>query len=346
MMPEMDGLELVRRIRSSPRPGYIYVILLTARSEKGDIVQGIEAGADEFLTKPFYKDELRVRLRVGERLLHLEQNLARRNKELETANQRMKSDLEAAARIQKTFLPTVIPKFPNARFDWSFEPCDELAGDTLNVLQLDDRHVVLYVLDVSGHGVAAAMLSVTLSRVLSRASDPSSLLAQRIKGPPGYRLLTPAQVARQLNQRFPWDPIKKEYFTLLYGILSLETQEFRYVSAGHPGPVYVPREAPAKILEAGPPAIGIVPDPDYREHVVLLKPGDRLYLYSDGVLEARNSSGQEFGEEGLLRALDQSRSTPLKDSLSSLWSRLKQWSGDLRLKDDVSLLAAEMIGPP
>lgn len=82
VMPEVDGLELIRRVRSHPRPGYVYTILLTAKSQKEDIVQGMESGADDFVTKPFDRDELRVRLRAGERILRLEEMLADRAEQL------------------------------------------------------------------------------------------------------------------------------------------------------------------------------------------------------------------------------------------------------------------------
>ena len=88
----------------------------------------------------------------------------------------MERDLRAAARIQEAFLPRGEPRFPRARFAWHYRPCEELAGDGLNVFALDDRHAALYVFDVSGHGVASALLSVSLSRVLSPPSDPSSVL--------------------------------------------------------------------------------------------------------------------------------------------------------------------------
>src|SRR5262249_31781006 len=89
MMPEMDGLELIRRIRLCQRSGYVYTILLTAKSKKEDLVKGMEAGADDFLAKPFDREELRVRLRAGERIVQLEQNLARRNEELQQANEQI-----------------------------------------------------------------------------------------------------------------------------------------------------------------------------------------------------------------------------------------------------------------
>src|SRR5262249_49453721 len=85
MMPEMDGVELIRRIRAAERPGYVYVILLTAKSQKEDLVDGMEAGADDFVAKPFDRDELRVRLREGERILQLERTLAGQNRALREA---------------------------------------------------------------------------------------------------------------------------------------------------------------------------------------------------------------------------------------------------------------------
>ena len=100
-------------------------------------------------------------------------------------------------------------------FAWVFKPCEELGGDILNVFMLDEQQVGLYLLDVSGHGVTAALLSVTLNRVLSPAPSPHSLLKQQ------GRLMPPAEVAEQLNREFPMDPTTGQYFTLLYGILML-----------------------------------------------------------------------------------------------------------------------------
>ncbi|MDP6357794.1 MAG: response regulator, partial [Planctomycetota bacterium] len=109
IMPNMDGVQLVRKIRETESNGYVYIIMLTAKSGKEDLIEGMEAGADDFITKPFEKDELRVRLRAGERVINLEQNLAERNRALESANLRMKSDLDAAAKIQTAFLPSQPP---------------------------------------------------------------------------------------------------------------------------------------------------------------------------------------------------------------------------------------------
>jgi len=128
--------------------------------------------------------------------------------EIQKANKRMKSDLEAAAEVQKSLLPKECLEIQEVRFAHTFKPCEELGGDIFNVFKLDEKHVGLYILDVSGHGVPAALLSVTLSHVMSPLPDQSSLLKQQIGNFSGYRLVPPAEVAKHLNNQFLMDPDK------------------------------------------------------------------------------------------------------------------------------------------
>lgn len=339
MMPEMDGLELVRKIRAAGKAGYVFVILLTAKSDKEDIILGMEAGADDFLSKPFDQGELRVRLRAGERIIELEQSLAQRNQLLEQANRRMKHDLDAAAKVQQSLLPTSAPKVPGAEFAWSFRPCDELAGDFLNLFPLDDQHVGMYVVDVSGHGVAASLLSVTISRVLTPQPSMSSLLVKPAEGPNGHRIVSPDQVAGELNRRFQMEESGDRYFTIAYGILNTRTRVFRYVSAGHPQIVLLsPGEEP-RFLRLGGMAIGWVPDAEYEEHSVQLARGDRLCIYSDGVPEAMSPDLEQFGDDRMNDALLKHRLLPLDASVVSLMRDVEQWCGKTGPRDDVSILA-------
>jgi|SRR6516165_3330286 sigma-B regulation protein RsbU (phosphoserine phosphatase) len=349
MMPEMNGLELVFRIRSFQGPIYVYIIMLTAKTRKEDIVRGMEAGADDVLAKPFDREELRVRVRAAERIVRLEQDLAGRNAELQKANAqigaaniRMKHDLEAAAKIQKALLPTTLPAFQGARFAWAFHPCEELAGDNLGIVKLDDTHVALYVLDVSGHGLAAALLSVSVRHSLSPLPSSTSLLRQPIPGQSAYQLMSPAQVADQLNRRFPMDTAIGQFFTLQYGVLNLQRRQFRFVSAGQPGPLHLGRNGNSAILTTPGYPIGILREPAYEEEVLTLTPGDRLYLYSDGIVEASNAKNEQFGTKRLLDALRQSRQVSLQASLDNLIVSLEQWCGTPHLLDDVSVVAVEM----
>lgn len=188
-MPDMSGIDLIRNIREAERESYIYVILLTSKSERVSILTGLTTGADDYLTKPVDKDELQARLQSGRRIIELESRLSERHFELEGRNQllaeantKMKRDLDSAAQIQQAFLPGRIQNIPGIQFAWHYSPCTELAGDMLNVLRLDDDHVGVYLLDVSGHGVQAALMAVTACRYLSNHKDASSVLWKQRDG--------------------------------------------------------------------------------------------------------------------------------------------------------------------
>jgi phosphoserine phosphatase RsbU/P len=351
MMPGLDGPELIRRIRAAGRPGYAYLILLTSKSRREDLVRGMEAGADDFMAKPFDRDELRVRLRAGERIIQSERDLARQagelkslNDRLASANARMRRDLDAAARVQRALLPAAPPDQEGVRFAWVYRPCDVLAGDILNYFRLGPRHLGLYILDVSGHGVASALLSVTVSRFLSPMTGPASLILRATEGGDAGPIVPPAEVARELNRRFCWDPATEQYFTMIYGVLDLERGEFSYVCAGHPGLVHLPRVGAPTVLAGSGLPIGVGED-DFEEHRLALGPGDRLYLYSDGIIEAIGDRDQLFGRERLLQTLETGRGLPLSDSLAALIGAVEAWIGGAPLADDVSALAVEVTRP-
>ena len=179
-------MEFVRRIRQAAAAAYTYVIILTSRSDKADVVSGIEAGADDFVSKPFDREELRVRLLAGERVVRLERALSRQNAELRDANERIRLGLEAAARVQRSMLPRQNIVTPHVRTAWKYVPTDELAGDAIGLHLIDDRYLVAYVLDVSGHGVPAALLSVTAMHTL----EPSPPRPHSLRDPTRRRPAT------------------------------------------------------------------------------------------------------------------------------------------------------------
>lgn len=347
-MPGMDGLEVLRRIRERASAAELPVILATGFDRSHDVVAGLEAGANDYLTKPLdfaiVKARVRMQLRLkraNDRVRELERDLAERNRALEAANARMRTDLAAAARIQEAMLPTALPERPQARFAWLFQPCAELAGDALNVFALDEDRVGLYVLDVVGHGFAAALLSVAVSRVLTPSRD--SFLVRPSAEPPGYRILAPREVAAQLNRRFPFDSATEQFFSILYGVLDLRTRELNFVTAGHPGPIHVPHgsDAPRVIVSRERAPIGIG-DRAYPEHSMLLEPGDRLVIYSDGIPDAQNAAAEAFGTARMVESLARSRNAPLEETLAALWSDIERWCGPVGREDDASLVALEI----
>jgi len=260
---------------------------------------------------------------------------------VEQANRRMQRDLEAAAAIQRALLPARVPIRDGVAFAWHLDPCDELAGDTLNVIPLDDHHVAVYVLDVSGHGVPAALLSVTLHRWLSPNPERSVLRYRSSEPASESRIVSPDLVARQLNVQFPMDLATGQYFTLIYGVLNLPLREFRYVNAGHPPPIHVPARGAAYSLESSGFPVGVFPDSTYETELVVIAPGDRLYLFSDGLTESMNEREELFDVERLAAAVEAHRSERLEQSLESVAREAWRWRGKQAPDDDLTLLGIE-----
>src|SRR5688572_12082049 len=204
-MPEMNGYEVCERLKADDELKGIPVIFISALTEPLDKVKAFAIGGVDYITKPFQMEELHARVETHLKLRRLQIELEETNARLAKANGRMSRDLKAAAKIQETFLPRHGPRVPGADFAWIYRPCDELAGDGLNVIALGDGNVGLYILDVSGHGVASALLSVTLSRLLSPPSEPSSILIRDGVDGDRFDIRPPAEVAARLNRLFPFD---------------------------------------------------------------------------------------------------------------------------------------------
>ena len=351
LMPDMDGMEVLRTIRETRSPAELPVIITSAKDETSDVIAGLEAGANDYITKPldFAIVKARVRAQVKlkravERVHRLERDLGERNRALEAANQRMQSDLSAAARIQEAMLPASVPDRPQAKFAWMFKPCAELAGDALNVFALDENHIAMYVLDVVGHGVAASLLSIAVSRVLT--PERNSFLVRLTSEPPGYRLLSPGEVAGQLNRRFPFDSGTEQFFSLLYGMIDLRTLEWRFVCAGHPAPIHVGRGGASPRLIAAHERLPIgIGDRTYPEHLMKLEPGDRLFIYTDGISEAMSPAKEPFGTQRMLDSLASSHALSLEESLESLWNDVERWRATSAGQDDASVVAVEIRQP-
>ncbi|HUG20060.1 MAG TPA: SpoIIE family protein phosphatase [Planctomycetaceae bacterium] len=339
-MPEMNGYEVCEHLKADDELKGIPIIFISALTEPLDKVKAFATGGVDYITKPFQMEELHARVETHLKLRRLQIELEKTNSQLSKINSRMSRDLQAAAKIQETFLPRKVLCVPGVDFAWIYQPCDELAGDGLSIIPLGDDKFGLYVLDVSGHGVASALLSVTLSRLLSPPSEPSSILI-RDGDRGGYDIAPPVEVATRLNQLFPFDPSIEQLTTMIYGILNTATGEFRYVSAGHPGPVHLPYRADPVILESEGFPIGLANEV-YEERSVCLGAGDRLYLYSDGVPEAMNPAGDQFGDAQLLDAIVQGRSVPLQENVASLVGEITRWHGTGRPHDDLSILAVEV----
>jgi PAS domain S-box-containing protein len=285
--------------------------------------------------------DLSERKRAENDLLRLGETLKETNGRLAAANLRMKRDLDAAALVQQSLLPQTLPVAAGLKFAWSYRPCTELAGDILNVFRLDDRHVGLYVLDVSGHGAVASLLSVAASHLISPVGDSGLLRGAHETADLGVRLAPPPEVASRLNAMFAGRPDNEQYFTLLYGIHNLESSDFRYVCAGHPGPIHLAAGGRARVVESSGFPVGIFEDAAFDELRLTLAPGDRLYLYSDGLPDAMAPDGEAFGRRRLLDAIEAGAGETLEASVARLRAEVEAWCGEAGPGDDLSMLALE-----
>lgn len=351
MMPGMSGLQVLERVREHRTHTDLPIIMATAQDQSQDIVSALDNGANDYVTKPLEFAVVLARVRTQLLLkkavnlaVELERRLVAHNAKLEAANAELERhalraarELEAAAKVQKTFLPSPALKTAGSTFAWVFEPCQELAGDSLSILQLDADHVAFYVLDVSGHGVAASLLAVVATRLLSEIGQGASIVMQMRDGM--MVPVEPREVASTLNKRFDSNPETGQYMTLFYALFNCKTQILTYVAAGHPGAIQLASgKAPITLEGTGLP-IGF--GADYEQQTVQLNHGDRVYVYSDGVTEAMNASEDLFGDERLMALLQGARQSSLAESVATVQTRLLEWREGGASKDDISVLAME-----
>ena len=249
--------------------------------------------------------------------------------ELRQINEQLRRDVSVAARIQRSLLPHRSADIPGIALEWLFEPCDRLGGDSFNVFAAADELVGFYMLDVTGHGIVTALQSVALTRILASTwPQPNNPM--------------PAKLAARLNTEFPVNVDAWQYFTFLGGVLDLSEGTVRYVSAGHHGPVWIPAGGAPVALEAEGLPIGMFPDCEYEEFARDLRPGDRLYLYSDGVTEAMNEAEEDFGVSGLIATLTEVGERPLGETLRQVRRAVDRWCGGDAMQDDFTLLGLEI----
>ena len=349
MMPNLSGLEFCRAVRGAGFGHYVYLILLTARSDRSDLLEGLNAGADDFLTKPFDAQILRARLRVAERILTLQGQLADQNRSLLESRQRLqqaydqiKRELAAAARIQRQMLPPPDRLVSPFRIESLFLPAALVSGDSFNFFPLNQNQIGFYLLDVSGHGVQAALFSARLNGTLvpTAASDlpgADTASAAAVFSRPGPFL-------SELNDRWLEPEAELEnYATIAYGIIDRRSGDGEIVLAGHPPPLVLRKSGTIDTLQPGGLPFGMFQGPDYQSQVLQLGPGDRLILYSDGVTECGNQAGEQFGLERMQAALAASAGDHRSRMTRELEAQLQQWSGALNFEDDVSLLVLERV---
>lgn len=344
-VPELEGIELCEKIRTELGDERLYILLIISKSRKEDNKRGLEAGANDLITKYISADELYARVQVGERVAKLENELLEKTAQLKAASERIEADMDEAAKIQKKLLPHKPPAVPHIDFSWHFKPCHAVGGDMLNVFRLDEDNLGIYVLDVCGHGIPAAMLSMSITSDILPRAGKGGVLKQYLPEGSGHRIITPGEAANTLNRNYMFHDTTSQYFTILFGIIGLKDLVFRYVRAGHPPPIVV-SDAEAKVIkERVDLPMGLFPETEYVEQKIQLKKGERLYIISDGVSEAANHDNEHFGYKRLASALWRHYSdTTLEESIQAVYSEIESWHTSQ--KDDISIIGLEITADP
>lgn len=338
-MPGCTGVELCEKIRSSGRNHYTFVVLLTVKGDKESLLTAFEAGADEFLSKPIERAELMARVHSAERIIDLETRLRERYFELDQAHRMIRKDLEAAARIQSALLPKRETLNPPFEIAWSLIPCEELAGDIFNIIPLGHDCWGIYLLDVSGHGVASALMSVTLSRLLSPDREHSILFGRNSQGS-GWDLLSPSQVLNALNTQFQLsEDTGGQYFTMVYGIYNAVERTFKFSSAGHPPFLRVHEGGKVEEIISRELPIGFHPDGEYQDSTITLQQNEKLVFTSDGVVEMPNQDNVLFGFGRLAELIQKNNNQSPKELVGTIEQTIQHWYNKQgSLPDDVSLI--------
>lgn len=324
LMPNLSGLEVCQWVKKNPSLTTTFFILMTSRVAVEDKVKGLDVGADDFICKPIDLQELKARVRAGLRLYQL-------SKDLENQKQLLETELSEAAEYVASLLPEFLIS-KKVSITYKFIPSLHLGGDIFDYFFLDNQHLIFYLLDVSGHGLKAALPSISIL----------NLLRSRSLGIINY--YSPSEVLYHLNNNFQMTEKNDKYFTIWYGVLNLENGDLTYSSAGHP-PCILFREDNLKnhipiCLKTKSLPIGMLPNITYQDDLINVGNSANLYLFSDGIYEVKNKEGDILGLDNFMKILSNS-----KNDLKLVLDFLRNYHNSFDFPDDLSIMHLKYQNP-
>ena len=338
VMPDMDGYQVCERIKADPDSSDIPVIFLSARSEAADKIKGLEIGGADYITKPFDRGEVIVRIQNQLKIRRLTYELIAANSELTEKQKRLDEDLQAAAGIQQSLLPQKLPQIENLGIAWKFMPSEQIGGDIFNVLRLDEDHLGFYMIDVSGHGVPPALVTFSVSQTLQ--THMGYTIRKRPGSCPDYEIVPPGEVLKALDAEYPWERFEK-FLTIIYLIIDLREGNLTYSNAAHPPPILLRADGTLQLLEEGGTIIGLDGILPFEEEQLTLQEKDKILLYTDGIFEVVNGEGEMFGEERFHALVKSLSLMPVDVIVDEIIVAIKNFVSGVKLRDDVSLLGIE-----
>ncbi len=322
MMPGIDGREVLRRIKTDEKLRHIPVIMISALDQIESVVECIERGAEDYLPKPFNPVLLRARIGSSldrKRLRDAEQAAFAALKE---SQEKLAAELAEAAAYVQSVLPAPLCDAP-VRASWEFLPSSSLGGDAFDYGMLDAETFGICLLDVCGHGVGAALLSISVLNVI------------RSESLPGVDFKDPGAVLGGLNTAFPMERHGEMFFTAWCGIYDSSSRVMRFAAGGHPPAVLVCADGTTESLAAKGPVIGACPGMSFATAETVIPQGSRLFVFSDGAYEISRADGTMMGHGDLAALLARA---PEKDAVPWLMSQLRGINSQTAFDDDVSIV--------
>lgn len=322
VMSGLDGREVLRRIKNNPSLRHVPVIMISALDEIERVAECVEWGAEDYLTKPFNPVLLRARIGASldrKRLRDAEQEAFAA---LQKSQKKLASELTEAAAYVQSVLPPPRPTGP-VRASWEFRPSSSLGGDAFDYQLLDEETFGIFLLDVCGHGVGAALLSISVLNVI------------RAESLPHVDFRNPSAVLAGLNTAFPMERHGEMFFTAWCGIYHIPTRTIRFAAGGHPPAILVSADGKASLLAAKGPVIGAMESAVFPMQESIIPPKARVFVFSDGAYEIARDDGTMMGHSDLVTLLAQA---PKEDAVSWVMSQLRRINSREAFDDDVSLV--------
>lgn len=336
----LSAADFCKKMRGATPERYVYLIFIGSEVDVSAKL-AIQAGADAFISTPFQSEDVNARLMCATRIIELQERMTSRNDFLEYAYASVTTDLKIAAKVQEDLLPR---QFRLAGLDtnWFFKPANFVAGDIFDYFPLADDYFVFYILDVEGHGIASALTSFAINNQL----NPSSLglCAKSLKN---NETVPDAVIAtvQDLNRQFESNLSSSRYFTMIYGVIDVSTGQVTMTQAGHPAPIHLSKQSgKAKPLGDGGMPVGLLTEASYSTIDCQLAVGDRLYLYSDGMIECENENGEFYGSDRLLEKIQKHQNLPISVLGELFDGEIASWNGTGTFDDDVSMVVLEYTG--
>jgi sigma-B regulation protein RsbU (phosphoserine phosphatase) len=318
LMPGLDGYEVCRRLRASPQTREVPVMFLSSLEDVVNKARGFEAGGNDYLTKPF--EMLEVKARVH--------SLLRAKAYSDAVREKMASELRIAREIQLGILPSDVPartRGTGLDIHAVLEPAREVGGDLYEVLRTGEDRVVVVVGDVSGKGVPAALfMAVTTTLIRAVATE-----VQR-----------PEEILSRVNDALSTQNPRDMFVTLSCAVFEPRAARVSCASAGHPSPVLLrDGQAPSLPFPSAGMVAGIMPATEIPSQSLDLRAGDTLVFYTDGVTEAFNAQGEQFGERRLLEHLAKTPGHTAAETVASTLGAVRGHAGDHPQSDDITIVA-------